>query len=190
LKRYLGPGVIAAVGGLAFVGMPGLSPRLGDALVGMAWLLWVAGLGAVFVQVVTDPRLARPGAAFAHPAAGLVGLGMVTIAALAALQADVIVSPAFWGAVLAFLVGQAAWIVQLGDRPVSDRAGARSWRVALILLLAAPTLLLGLFVAVAIAVEGDLAWNAAPLIAPALLIAPFTAMATRRALRRPSPATN
>jgi hypothetical protein len=146
----------------------------------LAALFLTAGVTLVLVQILIHPAIARPGAVILHPPGVVTIVGAIALAA-GALSGDAYTSPAFWAGAAMSIVGHSAWIARLGQEPIAP--GARFQRFALLGLFATPSVAVAVFVLGAIVMEGDLAWNAAPLAVPGFIVAGFLAVAVTQILR-------
>jgi hypothetical protein len=175
VKRYRGSLALTVTAGAVCLVLVAIgAPWAQSALFG-AGLFLLAGVAALSFQVVTDPAVARPGARWLHPAAGLAVLGLAVVAATVDGAGPTL--PFLLG-LLALTFGQVAWILRIGRDSVrgpADRLG----RLAMIVAIAAPTLVPAIWIVAAIAIEGDLAWNGAPFAVPGLIVLPFAILAAR-----------
>lgn len=156
---------------------------------GSAWgpivcaALLVLGLVGFAVALGTDPRRSQRLATVNHPA-GLMTLAGVGLLVLGLVAPSAIQFPAGICGLLLSIVGPPAWMLRMSRAPLPDRPDARWRRLGALLLLAAPTVGLAIFVATAIATEGDLAWDGAPLALPGVIVAAFLAATTTKTFRR------
>lgn len=145
----------------------------------LAGLVWLA------VAVGADPAQDRR-PTIAHPA-GLMTLLGLALYGLSFVAPSVIQLPiGVVGRVLS-IVGPPAWMLRISGASLPDRPGARWRRLLALALLAAPTIGLAVFVVVTIAVEGDLAWAAAPLALPGVVVGAFLVTTTMKTVRQAPP---
>lgn len=145
----------------------------------LAGLVWLA------VAVGADPAQGRR-PIIAHPA-GLITLLGLALYAISFVLSAIQLPLGVVGLVLS-VVGPPAWMLRISGAPLPDRPGARGRRLLALALLAAPTIGLAVFVVVAIAMEGDLTWAAAPLALPGIVVGAFLVTTTVKTVRQaPTP---